>query len=363
MTTEHNPDRRPHAAADIGSFGEAAEFNNLCAGELVRPAMSPGLRPTFSSSTSPQVTWSTFFASTEPSFACYNLTGYDWYSYPVNGLAVHVPGPMVANVIATLPRLVATPVPLVPILPAGATREQWLDAGLDPDNQAPVWRFTDGLDAYVGVTLTGYEYEYTTNLAQQSARREQILPGNAVPFTDGQAVDPGIDFVSIIVRVQFIKLMDRAFPPGPYRFTLDLDIIPRAAAYQPSSEIPIEQAYRNRNLNALPVRNTTTITATVEVPSDLMLPSVTGVSPASGSPGTRVAIAGTRLDRTVRVTFFPGVPVDAVVVSDTLIEVIVPANAETGLVVVETRLGWIRIDQPFEVEANTLNLSSDSFVW
>lgn len=330
--------------ADLGRFGTSAEFDNLYAGQLVRPVVQPGLRPTFVISTGPIVPWSNFFVWPEPSLAWVNSSGFDWHRQPSPGSIVYVPGNKPVNIISSLPRLEAAPVDLAPVLPSGATSQSWEDAGMDPSTQAVLWRWEGKYQVDVRVEVRALLYEYYQYNGMKAARYKQDLTSSVYPYTQGPALEPPFDFV--VLRVSFgLILMQRALiPPGQYRFALDLDVIPPEAAYEFKNGMPIEYAYRNQNLEMLSDRLSTTLEVIADVPEGLVLPAVHSVQPTVGGRGTRMSIQGARLDRTMRVAFNPGISGEYRVVSESSVEAIIPSGAETGPMVVETNLGWVPVD-------------------
>lgn len=78
-------------------------------------------------------------------------------------------------------------------------------------------------------------------------------------------------------------------------------------------------------------------------------PSVTAVMPKSGPVGTKVTIKGINLSNVTAVMFQPNIETKARVIGVNRIEVIVPAGAESGPVLLETPDGVSKSSPVFNV--------------
>ncbi len=80
-------------------------------------------------------------------------------------------------------------------------------------------------------------------------------------------------------------------------------------------------------------------------------PSVSAVVPKMGPVGTRVTIKGLNLSNVTAVLFQPNIETKARVVGENRIEVIVPAGAQSGPVLLETPDGYSKSAPVFNVAA------------
>jgi hypothetical protein len=80
-------------------------------------------------------------------------------------------------------------------------------------------------------------------------------------------------------------------------------------------------------------------------------PSVSTVMPRSGPVGTKVTIKGINLSNVTAVVFQPNIETKARVLSENRIEVIVPAGAQSGPVLLETPDGYSNSAPVFNVAA------------
>jgi hypothetical protein len=80
-------------------------------------------------------------------------------------------------------------------------------------------------------------------------------------------------------------------------------------------------------------------------------PSVSAVMPRSGPVGTKVTIKGLNLSNVTAVVFQPNIETKARVMSENRIEVIVPAGAQSGPVLLETPDGYSPSAPVFNVNA------------
>ena len=278
------------------------------------------------------------------------IGGYDWHTdEPVKGQVVVVPGDEPANVILTFPTLVEAPVALEPILYSGITPEEWLAAGLDPVRQAPLWMCPSGLQLDVRSNCYASEYEYSQYNGHPAARFKNDLPYGGITYTTGQPFEPGIDFLVMKCEFALVTLQEMLLPAGRYVFRRDVRIIPRSLTYDDSPGTPIPELCNNRNLVNHPEFPSQTIEVVCIVPDNLTLADVTRVDPPEARPGDEIRLSGSRLDHTTRVMFSPGIPAQFRIESESLLTVRVPEQSVTGLLVVETGLGWVLVADPFRV--------------
>jgi large repetitive protein len=78
-------------------------------------------------------------------------------------------------------------------------------------------------------------------------------------------------------------------------------------------------------------------------------PSVTAVRPMTGPVGTKVTIKGINLSNVTAVVFQPNIETKARVIGVNKIEVIVPAGAQSGPVLLETPDGYSKSAPVFNV--------------
>lgn len=345
----------------VGRFGTPAEFNNLYAGALVSPETRPGLRSAFRVISGPSpVPWSQTVMSRYPNLTTTRVNGAAWHtSDPHNGSVVIVPGNEPANVILTVPTLVEAPVKLEPLFPTSITPQQWEAAGLDPVHQPPMWKCPDGMHLDVRSSFSAMEYEYIQYNGHPAARLKQQLPNGNAPYTMGVPFEPEIDFMVLTCDFGLVIFSDSLLPAGRYVFRRDVRIIPRNLAYGPSPGIPLAELYNNRNLCSHPELPCESIDVIGTMPENLILADVAQVNPPEASPGDVIKMSGARLDKTSRVMFSPGVPADFRIESESLLSVTVPQLAESGLVVVETKLGWVLIKNHFRMRPHGPRLATN----
>jgi N,N-dimethylformamidase beta subunit-like, C-terminal/IPT/TIG domain len=120
-----------------------------------------------------------------------------------------------------------------------------------------------------------------------------------------------------------------------------------AAAVQRLSETSI-QATAPAGVKTGPISVTTTGGTSTSATNFMVLPTLSGFSPASGPVGTAVTIAGSDLAETTGVDF-NGVAATFTVSSDTTIQTTVPVGATTGALTVTTPAGATSSGTPFSV--------------
>lgn len=327
--------------SDIGQFGTAEEFNHLFAGTLVDPVIRPGLRSAMRVVAGPSgVPWSQTVMSLYPNITTVRVSGADWHTQAArNASVVVVPGSEPANVIFTFPRLIEAPVEPVPEFPGNISRKQWIEAGLDPEDQPPLWVYPDQLLTDARSNAYASEFEFYEHNGQRAARPKRYIGRGGPTYTSGIHIDPGADFYVIDTGFGLIIHADQLLPAGRYVFQQDAVLIPRSLEHDCAGQPSMAMCYRNQHLSDHPDLPRFRLETTAVVPDDLRIASISQVATIPGT-GT-VAISGDRLDRTRRVMFAPGIPGDFHIESDTLLRVSIPDEAEPGLLVVETTLGWV----------------------
>ena len=354
--------KRPKAMS-LGHFGTSEEFNNLGVGSLVNPRTQLGLRPTFSTSIGLPGGSGGFFASPYPTLSTLNTSGFDWLTdYPQPGSVVYVPGAEPVNIITSVPFLIGAPGQLEPLFDDQITREAWEGVGLDPTSQAPLWRFHSGQRIDLQTNSYGLVFQFINEGV--GATYLESLPWDPSPYTNGTAIDPGVDFVQMKQFFSCVAWDNLMLPAGRYVFRVDLYAIPRDAAYIGSGQIPLVECYRNRHLSELPDIPMTSIEVIGEVPANFRIPSVNRILPAIGHAGIELEFSGELLARTDEVTFAPSLSADFQVISDNLVRARVPDLTETGQVIVKTSRGWVIVNDPFVVERDSrLTRREKPLIW
>ncbi len=327
---------------NLGHFGTPDVFNRLLAGQLVSPVATLGLRPAFRVVAGPSgVPWAQTVISVYPHLTTNNPSPgeVDWYTSPGNPASiVVVPGEEPANVVFTFPKRVEAPGSPQPAFTLGHSPEQWQSVGLDPRCGPPLWRFSNGLEVDVRTLNSSMIYEYYDYQGQRAARYKETGESFTTPYASGIPINQQRDFTVIHPGFGLYILNDQEFPPGDYVFEFDAVLVPREFAPSPPTGTPDVEYFINHYAAEHPELPRTRIRASATVPNNVQMPMVS--SAGAASPGDRTLVVGKRLDLVHRVMIDPGVPAQFNVLSSECLEVIVPDQARSGCLVVETRLGW-----------------------